>query len=132
MNKRVIIAAKAKPRPTGPADARVGKRADQKLKRLSALYSLIGVIGTLLLVIGPVGAEAGEIIVSVPGIPGPYCAYGAEKRLLEMDGVQQVILLWQEEQIRVLIEDGSSVTPADVKKAFQKADYPYKYIVSKE
>ena len=32
-------------------------------------------------------AGDGEIIVSVPGIPGPYCAYGVEKRLLELGGI---------------------------------------------
>lgn len=38
----------------------------------------------------PTSATAEVIDVAVPGIPGPYCAYGTQKRLLEIPGVQKV------------------------------------------
>ncbi len=68
-----------------------------------------------------------EIIVSVPGIPGPYCAYGVEKRLLERDGVQRVELLWKEEKIRIVIAEGKTVTRDQIMAAVEDADYPYEY-----
>ena len=70
-----------------------------------------------------------EIILSVPGIPGPYCAYGVEKRLFELDGVQRVDLLWKEEKIRVLIADGKVVTSDQIIMAVEKSDYPYEYTI---
>ena len=74
-------------------------------------------------------AEEKEFIVSVPGIPGPYCAYGVEKRLFELDGVQRVDLLWKEEKIRVLIADGKVVTSDQIIMAVEKSDYPYEYTI---
>ena len=74
-------------------------------------------------------AGQGKIILSVPGIPGPYCAYGIEKRLLELDGVREVHLLWREEKIRAVIRAGEQVTSPEVQKAVRRADYPYDYSI---
>jgi copper chaperone CopZ len=71
--------------------------------------------------------SANEIVLMVPGIPGPYCAYGVEKRLLELAGVEQVQTLWDSEQIRVVTSDTASISAADIKSAVSRADYPYKY-----
>ncbi len=82
-----------------------------------------------LLIAAPLGTQAGEIVLSVPGIPGPYCAYGIEKRLLEITGVRRVDLSWQQERITVTVEDDSSITSADIENAVAKSDYPYDYSV---
>jgi mercuric ion binding protein len=95
---------------------------------LLATIFLLGV--TILLRSSFMVAGEGEIILSVPGIPGPYCAYGLEKRLLELDGVQKVDLLWKEEKIRVVMAQGKRVTPAEIQVAVQQADYPYPYTIS--
>lgn len=73
-----------------------------------------------------------EIILSVPGIPGPYCAYGLEKRLLEVEGVLRVDLLWEEEKIRIVTakdEKGGKVTNTEIKEVIRRADYPYHYTI---
>ncbi len=72
-------------------------------------------------------AEDREVIVSVPGIPGPYCAYGVEKRLFELEGVRAVVLLWEQEQIRVSIKDDKTVTLEQIRAAFVSSEYPYDY-----
>ena len=72
-------------------------------------------------------AGANEIMVAVPGIPGPYCAYGAEKRLLELDGVVAVTTLWDKELIRITVKDGARISAEQIKQAMRRADYPYKY-----
>lgn len=77
----------------------------------------------------PLAVEERDIIVSVPGIPGPYCAYGAEKRLLELDGVERVELLWKEERLRIVIAAGKVVTAKQIEAAMKRADYPYDYSV---
>ncbi len=88
----------------------------------------LAVFGGLLLVTTlPLAAEEWDVIVSVPGIPGPYCAYGVEKRLFELDGISRVDLLWEKEQIRIVIADGNTVTLDQVLTAFEKSEYPYDY-----
>ena len=67
------------------------------------------------------------MIVSVPGIPGPYCTYGMEKRLFELAGVRRVDLLWEKEQIRLSIKDDKTVTSEQILAAFEKSEYPYDY-----
>lgn len=84
------------------------------------------VVGTILLAALPVTSKAAEIILAVPGIPGPYCAYSLEKRLLELEGVREVKTLWPREQIRILTDGQTRLTADDVKRAIKRADYPYK------
>jgi copper chaperone CopZ len=83
----------------------------------------------ILLALGQVATSAKEIVVAVPGIPGPYCAYGAEKRLLELNGVEAVTVSWESELIRILVNDSARITAEDIKQAMKRADYPYKYEV---
>jgi hypothetical protein len=78
---------------------------------------------------GQGAVSAREIVIAVPGIPGPYCAYGAEKRLLELNGVEAVTVSWESELIRIGVNDGARITAEDIKQAMKRADYPYKYEV---
>ena len=94
---------------------------------LKKLLRVAVVAGPLLVIAHPLAAEERNVIVSVPGIPGPYCAYGVEKRLLELAGVRRVDLLWEKEQIRVSIKDDKTVTSEQILAAFERSEYPYDY-----
>ena len=83
----------------------------------------------VLLALGQGTASAREIVIAVPGIPGPYCAYGAEKRLLELKGVEAVTVSWESELIRIVVNDSARIAAEDIKRAMKRADYPYKYEV---
>jgi hypothetical protein len=107
-----------------------GLRFPASTNRRSVGHVPVCLIGAVVLIASVTAADAGEFIVSVPGIPGPYCAYGAEKRLLEIAGVGRVNLLWKAEQIRVIVDERSSITAADIENAMKKADYPYRFTVS--
>lgn len=74
--------------------------------------------------------QAAGFIVSVPGIPGPYCAYGAEKRLLKLSGVRNIEIRWQSEQIVISLADASAVTVADIERAMKASDYPYNFTIT--
>lgn len=104
--------------------------ADGKVTRalvaVSPLALVVGAIGMTLSAGSATDAVAKEIILEVPGIPGPYCAYGAEKRLLEIAGVTEVKTLWETAQIRVVTSD-RTITADDIRRAMDRADYPYKY-----
>lgn len=94
---------------------------------LKKLFRVAVVAGPLLVIAHPLAAEERNVIVSVPGIPGPYCAYGVEKRLFELAGVRRVELLWEKEQIRVSIKDDKTVTSEQIRTAFERSEYPYEY-----
>lgn len=94
---------------------------------LKKLLRVAVVAGPLLVMSPSVIAGEREFVLSVPGIPGPYCAYGVEKRLFDLDGVSRVDLLWEKEQIRVFIANGKTVTPDQILTAVKKSDYPYEY-----
>lgn len=72
---------------------------------------------------------AKEIVIAVPGIPGPYCAYGLEKRLLELPGATSVSTLWDRERIVLRLRDDARIGVADIERAVKRADYPYDYEV---
>jgi len=95
-----------------------------KKKMLAVLISV-----PLLMAADSLPAAEQTVIVSVPGIPGPYCAYGVEKRLYELASVKEVVLLWEREQIQVSIKDGQSVTPEQILAAFKNSEYPYDYTI---
>jgi hypothetical protein len=80
------------------------------------------------------GDTAGQpqrgITISVPGIPGPYCMYGFEKRLVEMPEIEQIDLRWDAEEIRIAVKPGASVTRRQLEDAIQRAEYPYHYSIS--
>lgn len=105
-----------------PFRNRTGARVVVSLLALAA-----GAVGTTLSAVSAPDATAKEIILEVPGIPGPYCAYGVEKRLLELAGVTEVKTLWDTEQIRVVTSDRARITADDIRRAIERADYPYKY-----
>lgn len=59
------------------------------------------------------GQPGREIVVWIPGVPGPYCVYGIDKRVRELSGVQRVDFLWPQEKIRIVLAPESRVTSAD-------------------
>lgn len=71
----------------------------------------------------------GDITISVPGIPGPYCMYGIEKRLAEMPEVEGVRLFWEENAIRIGLKPGTAVTREEIEEAVERSEYPYEYSV---
>ena len=96
---------------------------------LKILTLIASIAGIHLLMTQPGAAGDKEIILSVPGIPGPYCAYGVEKRLLELDGILRVELHWKDETIRAVIAEGRTVTADQIRTAVKLADYPYEYSI---
>lgn len=91
---------------------------------LAALAAVLGLIRF------PAGAQArGEITISVPDVPGPYCVYGIEKRLREMPEVAGVRLLWEEDEIRVALMQDAAVSREQIEEAIERAEYPYAYSV---
>lgn len=73
--------------------------------------------------------HAGTMTISVPGVPGPYCMYGIEKRLRALPEVAHVELLWREDKIRVVPASGATLRAADLRRALERAQYPDHYTI---
>lgn len=95
----------------------------------SAVFLGVLLAGAASLPDGSAGQPARGLVISVPNIPGPYCMYGVEKRLMEMPEVQAVRLSWEEEELRVDLKPGMSVTREEIEAAIERAEYPYEYAV---
>lgn len=80
------------------------------------------------------GDTAGQpprgVTIAMPGIPGPYCMYGIEKRLAEMPEIEQIDLRWDAEEIRITVKPGASLTGQQLEDAIERAEYPYNYSIS--
>lgn len=95
-----------------------------------AWWSLLS-LGLILSPFNPIWAtrKSNPLILHLPGVPGPYCAYGVEKRLLELEEVQQVAISWDKEALIIFLKEGAELSPGRVEKVIQKADYPYRYSI---
>ena len=88
-------------------------------------------LGLILSLFIPIWAtpRSNPLILHVPGIPGPYCAYGVEKRLLELEEVRQVSISWDNEALIIFLKEGAELSPGRIDKVIRKADYPYRYSI---
>ena len=89
------------------------------------------VLGLIALVLIPLStaASSNPILLRLPGVPGPYCAYGVEKRLLELEEVRQVSIAWDKEALIIFLKEGAELSAGRIEKVIQKADYPYRYAI---
>jgi copper chaperone CopZ len=85
----------------------------------------MGVLLTLCLL--GAGASAGAQILSadlrVNGMSCPFCAFGIEKKLLEVDGVAAVEVLLDEGRLHLRLEPENTATPAALQAAVEKAGF---------
>lgn len=113
-------------RPPPPA----GRSAQGRLAVLTAVVLgavLLYSAATMVVAEGS-GSPAVAFVVEVPGIPGPYCAYGIEKELRATAGVTAVVMDWEAEEVRVRTE-GVGISADEVRAAVEASEYPYEYVV---
>jgi len=67
---------------------------------------------TLLALLLPIGAYAGSLVYSlqVDGLACPFCAYGIEKKLSSIEGMEDIKVNIETGQVIVTMEDGSTLT----------------------
>ena len=91
------------------------------------------VLGLIALVLIPLStaASSNPILLRLPGVPGPYCAYGVEKRLLEQAEVKKVTISWEKESLIVSVKPGMELSSKHIEEVMKKADYPYRYSIER-
>jgi copper chaperone CopZ len=69
-----------------------------------------------------------QVIIQVDGMSCPFCAYGLEKKLSKLDGVEQIEISLEQGQAVLTLEEGASVTDEALKKAVADAGFTLRKI----
>ena len=72
---------------------------------------------------GPVNAAFVSAELRVNGLSCPFCAFGIEKKLLAVDGVQAVEVYLDEGRLALTFEGDNQATVSDLEKAVEKAGF---------
>lgn len=78
----------------------------------------------LILTMPILSASAGpRYTLGVQGLACPYCAYGIEKRLQRIDGVESVEVDIAQSRVRVTLADGTNLSEARARQAVEEAGF---------
>ena len=87
------------------------------MNRIRSLFFL------LLMVATSAWAQEAMYNVGVDGLACPFCAYGIEKQLHKLDGVEQVETDIKQGRLVVRMQDGKILDRNQVEKAVKKAGF---------
>jgi len=73
--------------------------------------------------VSPVFAAGPSYRLEVAGLACPFCAYGIEKKLNAIDGVQRVETHIGEGAVMVTMKDGAELARATAKRAVKQAGF---------
>ncbi|MFU4514032.1 MAG: heavy-metal-associated domain-containing protein [Sinimarinibacterium flocculans] len=76
-------------------------------------------------------AAGTQYTMRVDGLACPYCAYGIEKKLKKIDGVQDIDIDLNAGVVRVKVAEGIELTEPQMKKLFNDAGFTYRSMVTK-
>jgi len=94
------------------------------------MRSLLIMVFVLVLTLGQT-AFAGQIYsLKVDGLACPFCAYGIEKQLTSVEGVQDVVVDLSAGAVQVTMKDGSTLNEATAKQAVKDAGFTLKGFTS--
>jgi len=73
-----------------------------------------------------------EYQMRVDGLACPYCAYGVEKKLKAIEGVEKVHVDLNKGLVTVDVKAGTELTEAQMKQLFQDAGFTFRSMTRKE
>ncbi len=77
-------------------------------------------------------ASAQEVSIRVDGLACPFCAYGLEKKLKKLKGMENLKISINEGKVTLNIKDGFSVSKEDIEKVVEEAGFTPRSIDIKE
>ncbi len=90
------------------------------------------VMTLMLLLLLPV-AHAGSVYsLQVDGLACPFCAYGIEKKLSAIDGVEKIDVDIKEGQVIVTLADGASLSEDRARQAVKDAGFTLRAFAESE
>lgn len=71
-------------------------------------------------------AAGTQYIMRVDGLACPYCAYGIEKKLKEINGTSNISVDLDKGLVQVDVKEGVTLTEDTMKQLFQDAGFTYR------
>ncbi len=71
-------------------------------------------------------AAGTRYVMRVDGLACPYCAYGVEKKLKAIDGVEKIDVDLDKGLVTVVTAEGTVLTGEQMKKLFQDAGFTFR------
>ncbi len=90
------------------------------LKMLIILFS-IGISTSL--------AQSNEVKVRVDGLSCPFCAYGLEKKLNDLDGVDSIFIDFEEGLVLMQVTDLENISEEEIRTKIEEAGFTPREIV---
>ena len=72
---------------------------------------------------GPAGGGPQRVNVTVTGLSCPFCAYGLEKRLRRLEGLDSLRIEFQSGQVALYLRDGSKVSDQEIRRLVKDAGF---------
>jgi mercuric ion binding protein len=88
-----------------------------------AVYLTCLIVAATLLLTVPTEAQIVRVEVAVDGMACPFCAYGIEKRLKRVDGVDSVVIHLNAGLAKVTAAEASGLDLREIRKAIEKAGF---------
>jgi len=82
-----------------------------------------------LLGISPTLAQSSEVKVRVDGLSCPFCAYGLEKKLNDLDGVESINIDFEEGLVLMLVTDSENISEEEIRTKIEEAGFTPREIV---
>ncbi len=76
--------------------------------------------------------ENPDVTIAVDGLACPFCAYGLEKKLKKLDGVQALNVQMEEGQVQMKLKEGATVTEEQISEAVADAGFTVREITFAE
>ncbi len=71
-------------------------------------------------------AAGSQYTMRVDGLACPYCAYGIEKKLARIDGVEKIDVDLEKGLVTVQVREGVQITEPQMKRLFKEAGFTYR------
>ena len=74
-------------------------------------------------------AQTNEVKVRVDGLSCPFCAYGLEKKLNDLDGVDSIFIDFEEGLVLMQVTDSENISEEEIRTKIEEAGFTPKEIV---
>ncbi len=74
-------------------------------------------------------AQSDEVKVRVDGLSCPFCAYGLEKKLNEVDGVDSIFIDFEEGLVVMQLTDSENISEEEIRTKIEEAGFTPREIV---
>jgi mercuric ion binding protein len=84
----------------------------------------------LIILLTPLGVNAAPVSYSleIDGLACPFCAYGVEKKLSSIDGVEEIRVDIEKGRVIVIMSDGSTLSESSAREQVNKAGFTLRSI----